>query len=112
MSQPSDAPSQVTPQTFKAQLASLTSQLADRPLDGALDDWLNTYHGAGSRTYLDLEAACRAGAAAGWLCDREGDGRSAGWRVCPPGSAHRPTVSQGRALVLYLLPEGQIQFTR
>jgi Domain of unknown function (DUF4863) len=40
------------------------------------------------------------------------DGRPAGWLVCPPGSAHRPTVSQGRALVLYLLPEGQIQFTK
>lgn len=40
------------------------------------------------------------------------DGRPAGWLVCPPGSAHRPTVSQGRALVLYLLPQGQIEFTR
>lgn len=38
--------------------------------------------------------------------------RSAGWMVCPPGSAHHPTVSQGRALVLYLLPEGRIEFTR
>jgi hypothetical protein len=40
------------------------------------------------------------------------DGRPAGWCVYPPGSAHRPTVSQGRALVLYLLPEGAIEFTR
>jgi hypothetical protein len=40
------------------------------------------------------------------------DGHPAGWLVCPPGSAHRPTVSQGRALVLYLLPEGRIEFTR
>lgn len=40
------------------------------------------------------------------------DGHAAGWLVCPPGSAHRPTVSQGRALVLYLLPEGRIDFTR
>lgn len=40
------------------------------------------------------------------------DGRPAGWLVCPPGSAHRPTVSGGRALVLYLLPEGRIDFTR
>ena len=40
------------------------------------------------------------------------DGRSAGWCVYPPGSAHKPTVTQGRALVLYLLPEGQIEFTR
>ena len=40
------------------------------------------------------------------------DGRPAGWLVCPPGSAHRPTVSQGRALVLYLLPQGRIEFTK
>jgi len=39
------------------------------------------------------------------------DGRPAGWVVCPPDSAHRPTVSKGRALVLYLLPQGQIEFT-
>ncbi len=39
------------------------------------------------------------------------DGRPAGWLVCPPGSAHRPTVSQGRALVLYLLPQGRIEFS-
>jgi len=42
----------------------------------------------------------------------EFDGRPAGWLVCPPGSAHRPTVSKGRALVLYLLPQGRIEFTR
>jgi len=40
------------------------------------------------------------------------DGRPAGWLVCAPGTAHRPTVSNGRALVLYLLPEGRIDFTR
>jgi len=40
------------------------------------------------------------------------DGRPAGWCVYPPGSAHHPTVDNGRALVLYLLPEGQIQFTK
>lgn len=38
------------------------------------------------------------------------DGHGAGWVVYGPGSAHRPTVSQGRALVLYLLPQGQIRF--
>lgn len=153
-----------TPESFRAQIATLTAQLAGRPLDAALDDWLNTEHGAGSDTYRELKAACETGVAAGWLCDREGggirygrifkpaddlhgfsvdvvdmadiagphhthpngeidlimpiegdarfDGRPAGWLVCPPGSAHRPTVSQGRALVLYLLPQGAIQFTR
>ncbi|MBX3604773.1 MAG: DUF4863 family protein [Piscinibacter sp.] len=44
--------------------------------------------------------------------DARFDGRPAGWLVMPPGSAHRPTVSQGRALVLYLLPEGRIDFTK
>jgi hypothetical protein len=154
----------VTPETFKAQLSEVTRQLAGRPLDSALDEWLNENFGPASRTYVDLRVSCEVGVAAGWLCDREAggirygrifkatpdlngfsvdvvdmddiagphhthplgeidlvmpidanarfDGRPAGWLVCPPGSAHRPTVSQGRALVLYLLPEGQIQFTR
>ena len=154
----------ITPETFKAQIAALTAQLSGRALDAALDEWLNTHHGAGSSTYRELMASVQAGVAAGWLCDREGggirygrifkpapqlhgfsvdvvdmndiagphhshplgeidlvmplegdarfDGRTAGWLVYPPASAHRPTVSQGRALVLYLLPEGQIQFTR
>jgi hypothetical protein len=40
------------------------------------------------------------------------DGHPAGWCVYGPGSAHHPTVSEGRVLVLYLLPQGAIQFTR
>jgi hypothetical protein len=40
------------------------------------------------------------------------DGRGAGWLVYGPGSAHPPTVAGGRALVLYLLPQGQIEFSR
>jgi hypothetical protein len=44
--------------------------------------------------------------------DAQFDNRPAGWLVYPPGTAHRPTVSQGRALILYLLPEGRIEFTR
>jgi hypothetical protein len=39
------------------------------------------------------------------------DGRPAGWTVYGPGSAHAPTVTRGRALVLYLLPQGAIQFS-
>lgn len=44
--------------------------------------------------------------------DARFDGQGAGWKVYPPGSAHSPTVSAGRALVLYLLPQGRIDFTR
>ncbi len=150
---------------FHTLLADLTAQIDGRPLDAALDQWLNTAHGAGSPAYEQLRSACITGVAEGWLCEREGggikygrafkaedalhrfsvdvvdmqdlagphhthpngeidlimpindsaatfDGRPAGWCVYGPGTAHRPTVAQGRALVLYLLPEGQIQFTR
>lgn len=41
----------------------------------------------------------------------EFDGKGAGWLVYGPGSAHKPTVSKGKALVLYLLPEGAIDFS-
>jgi hypothetical protein len=44
--------------------------------------------------------------------DARFDGRGAGWVVYEPGSAHTPTVSGGRALVLYLLPQGSIEFTK
>jgi Domain of unknown function (DUF4863) len=40
----------------------------------------------------------------------EFDGRSAGWMVYGADSAHYPTVSGGKALVLYLLPDGAIDF--
>jgi hypothetical protein len=40
------------------------------------------------------------------------DGHPAGWVVYEAGSAHHPTVSDGRALILYLLPDGSIEFTR
>ena len=154
----------MTPDHFRAQMAAIAAQIAGRPLNAALDAWLNAEHGAGSATYAELKASCEAGVAEGWLCNREGggirygrifkpaddlygfsvdvvdmtdiagphhlhpngeidlvmplggdatfDGRPAGWVVMPPGSAHRPTVSQGRALVLYLLPQGAIEFTK
>jgi Domain of unknown function (DUF4863) len=40
------------------------------------------------------------------------DGLGEGWKVYGPGSAHNPTVNGGKALVLYLLPGGAIEFTR
>ena len=40
------------------------------------------------------------------------DGHGVGWLVYASGSGHRPTVSAGRALILYLLPEGKIEWTQ
>lgn len=42
----------------------------------------------------------------------EFDSRPAGWCVYEAGSAHSPTVTKGKALILYLLPQGAITFTR
>lgn len=39
------------------------------------------------------------------------DGFAPGWYVYPPGSDHNPTVTEGDAYVLYLLPDGAIEFT-
>ncbi len=49
------------------------------------------------------------------LCLREDgtpnfDGQPDGWVVYGPGSEHVPTVSGGTMLILYLLPEGAIEF--
>ncbi len=51
-----------------------------------------------------------------WCVALEGeptfDGRSPGWVVLPPDSTHVPTVAGGTMLVVYLLPDGEIEFER
>ena len=37
-------------------------------------------------------------------------GQPAGWVVEPPGSQHVPSVAGGTMLIVYLLPEGRIEF--
>ncbi|HZR08884.1 MAG TPA: DUF4863 family protein [Myxococcales bacterium] len=38
------------------------------------------------------------------------DARGAGWLVYAAGSGHRPTVKRGRVVILYLLPDGKIEW--
>jgi hypothetical protein len=49
-----------------------------------------------------------------WCVPLEGeptfDGRGAGWVVLGPRSEHVPTVAGGAMLVVYLLPDGAIEF--
>ncbi len=40
------------------------------------------------------------------------DGVSTSWYVYGPGTSHHPTMTDGSAYVLYLLPEGSIEFER
>lgn len=44
--------------------------------------------------------------------DAKFDGKGQGWMVYAPGTEHYPTVTDGKAIVLYLLPGGAIDFTR
>jgi hypothetical protein len=39
------------------------------------------------------------------------DGTPRGWCVFEPGTGHTPTVTNGEALILYMLPGGQIDYT-
>lgn len=153
----------MTANEFADLVASITGWIGDRELDDALEADLNRKFSPDGALYQSVFDACRAGVAAGWMCNREGggikygrvvkpgetthgfsvdvvemenlagphhrhpegeidmimplsgsarfDGRGAGWLVYGPGSAHQPTVSDGKALVLYLLPKGRIEFT-
>lgn len=153
----------MTASDFADLVAPLTRWVGERALDPALEADLNRTFGADDALFQSLFAACRAGVAAGWMCNREAggikygrvikpgeashgfsvdvvemenlagphhrhpegeidmimplsgaakfDGRGAGWLVYGPGTAHRPTVSDGKALVLYLLPKGRIEFS-
>jgi Domain of unknown function (DUF4863) len=153
----------VTSNEFSALIAPITAWIGNRTLDATLEADLNRTFSPDGDLFQSVVDACRAGVAAGWMCNREAggikygrvvkpgdashgfsvdvvemdnlagphhrhpegeidmimpvspsakfDGRSAGWLVYGPGSAHCPTVSDGKALVLYLLPKGKIEFT-
>ena len=154
----------MTQDEFGGLVAAVTREIENRPLDKALEDDLNRKLPPDGPAFRSLFEACRAGIAAGWMCNREAggikygrvvkpgeathgfsvdvvemdnlagphhrhpsgeidmimplsgapafDGHGAGWLVYGPGSAHSPTVTGGRALVLYLLPQGAIEFTK
>lgn len=153
----------MTPQDFEKLMRPVMAEIAEGPVDTALEDRLNTAFPSGGEAFEAIESVCHAAIAEGWMCangdggrrygrvieatpetrdlsvdvvdlrdivgphhrhptgeicmimpvDAQArfDGRGAGWCVNPPGSEHRPTVTGGRALVLYLLPNGHIEFT-
>ena len=148
---------------FEQRVLDIAGKISGRPLDGALQDYLNQQFPAGEEIFQSLARACRQGISEGWLCRHEQggirfgrvikpspethnfsvdvvlmeelagphhrhpngeidliipetdgaqfDGQGEGWMVYAPDTAHKPTVSNGRAIILYLLPEGAIEFT-
>jgi len=156
--------SETTLESFTQRMAQITAEIAERPIDAALQDYLNERFPAGGELFEQIRQDCLRAEAEGWMCqhehggirfgrvikpgqatdgfsvdvvrmrdvkgphhrhphgeidmvmptdgDAEFDGQGAGWKVYPANSAHHPTVSNGEALVLYLLPEGAIEFSR
>jgi hypothetical protein len=76
----------MTPEEFVGLVAPVTGWIKDRALDDALDADLNRQFPAGGAWFECMLEACRAGIAAGWMCNREGGGIKYG-RVVKPGSA-------------------------
>lgn len=73
---------------FRALIAPLTTAIAGRPPDAAPGEVCMV---------MPREPGARF------------DGRGAGRVIHGPGSSHRPTVADGEALVLCMLPEGRIE---
>ncbi len=148
---------------FRQILQPVIKVVAAAEIDKKLETHLNGQFPADSPLFRQIEEACHAGIAAGWVCAHGNEGRrfgrviepseetnnlsvdvvqlnniagphhihpngeicmvmpqdkeatfdnhSAGWCVYSPGSAHYPTVRDGNALILYMLPDGQIEFT-
>jgi hypothetical protein len=129
-------------QAFSEAVATITTRIAGKNLDGDLQTLLDESFPPGGEAFDDLAELCRQGIDEGWLCDvdvvlmddikgpyhghpngeidmiipetagAKFDGRGQGWVVYEPETAHYPTVTDGKAIVLYLLPEGEIDFTR
>ena len=76
----------MTKSDFEKLLAPLMECLRDRPLDASLERHLNEVFPVGSPFYQSILKACRLGAAAGWICEREAAGIRYG-RVIKPNPA-------------------------
>ncbi len=113
-------------------VARIVDDLRDLQLDSELEKRLNERFPPEDEQFARLSALCAKGEAEGWLLSREAGGIGFGRAVKPgneagrfsvdvvrmkdvagphhvhTGSSHRPT---GDAYILYLLPDGAIEFT-
>ena len=99
---------------LRTEFATLVREVTDfvgtRSLDVDLRADLNHRFGPGSPVFDSLMTTCLKAIDEGWMCDREAGGIRYG-RVIKPAPEFAE-FSGGRALVLYLLPDGAIEFTR
>ena len=55
-----DLEARMSPHEFQRLIAGVTEQLAGRPLDGKLADWLNDAYPADGDAFRELAQACRS----------------------------------------------------
>lgn len=75
-------------EAFAGLLSEVTALVANRPLDAALEQDLNTRFAPGGPWMLQLEAACHAAIAAGWMCKYEAGGIRYGRVIKPRPELH------------------------
>lgn len=73
---------------FKTRLVAIAAQLHNRPLNSALDEWLNANIGTDTLTYRELKQSCVEGVAQGWLCKYEDGGLRYGRMFKPSEDLH------------------------
>ena len=109
---------------FKALLKPVTDLVSSMAIDAKLAEELNHRFPPGDDVFDTIEKACHEaigslhGHPTGEVCmvmpitpEAQFDGTSRGWCVFEAGSSHHPTVTNGEALVLYMLPDGKIDFS-
>ncbi len=73
---------------FEQQIQSVTQKIAGRPLDDALQDYLNENLPATGEAFQSLAESCRQGIAEGWLCGSEHGGIRFGRVIKPAPEVH------------------------
>lgn len=79
-------------QAFSELVGQIASAIADKPLDSALEDFLNTTFPEDGAEFQELSALCAEGEAEGWLMARTAGGVKFGRAIKPGADAGRFSV--------------------
>ncbi len=64
----------MTKEDFHAQIAKITSAIADKSVDATLGDFLNTRFGTDSDAFKAIMELCQSAIEDGWMCENEHGG--------------------------------------
>jgi hypothetical protein len=86
------APESAAQQDFNRQASAIARAIGDRPLDAALEAWLNATYPPDGKPFRALAELIREGAEEGWLCQREAGGIRFSRPIKPGQAAGRFSV--------------------